>query len=395
MGSIHRIYWADMPPSFEGPLLRERWRLGPRLGQGGQARTYLARDERRPDRTVVIKKLVLSEGEGWKRFDLFEREIRTLKELSHPGIPKLLETFEDPPGTYYLVMERAPGATLRTIAKKVRFTDQELRDVLLRLLDILEYLHERKPAVIHRDIKPANILRALDGKISLVDFGGVAAALRDEGGSTVVGTFGYMAPEQLHGAATPVTDLYGLGATIVALAGGIEPERVPRKGLRMDLERHLAGTDPDLRALLAKLTDPEPEERPSSAAEARALVSVRKPKPLVVMPSPASHLEEHDELFDFSDGSVPQPLRVLLRTALLFVGIVGAVSLWVVDVLIVPFIYAVARAFYARSKWPRLSDKERAARKFLREGRDGFRAMRKRSLGGPRNRLHLPRPKKS
>jgi len=386
-----------MPPSFDGPLLRDRWRLGPRLGHGGQARTYLARDERHPDRIVVIKKLVLSAEDGWKRFDLFEREVRTLKELSHPGIPKLLETFEDPAGTFYLVMERAPGATLRAIAKKVRFTDDELRDVLVRLLDILEYLHARKPTVIHRDIKPANIVRALDGKISLVDFGGVAAALRDEGGSTVVGTFGYMAPEQLHGAATPATDLYGLGATIVALAGGVEPERVPRKGLRMDLRRHLSGADPDLRELLEKLTDPDPDERPASAAEARAMVRARKPKPapLVARPAPASHLEEHDELFDFSDGSVPTPFRVLLRIALLFVGIVGAVSLWVVDVLVVPFIYAIARAFSARQKWPRLTDKERAARKFLREGRDGFRAMRKRSLGGPRNRLHLPRPKKS
>ena len=108
-----------------------------------------------------------------------------------------------------------------------------------RVLDILVYLHGRSPPVIHRDLKPANILRAPDGTVSLVDFGGVTGALREEGGSTVVGTYGYMAPEQLHGAAGPATDLVrALGATIVSLAGGVEPEKVARKGLRMDLDRH-------------------------------------------------------------------------------------------------------------------------------------------------------------
>ena len=62
------------------------------------------------------------------------------------------------------------------------------------MLEVLRYLHNLKPPVVHRDIKPANIIRADDGTIALVDFGGVRAAVRDKGGSTVVGTFGYMAP---------------------------------------------------------------------------------------------------------------------------------------------------------------------------------------------------------
>src|SRR5262249_21134809 len=320
---------------------------------------------------------------------------KVLKGLTHPGIPKLLEALEEPPGTFCLVMERAPGVTLRSLAKKVRFTDDELRDVAARVLDIVDYLHARKPAVIHRDLKPANILRAADGRVSVVDFGGVAAALRGEGGSTVVGTFGYMAPEQLHGAATPATDLYGLGATIVALAGGVEPERVPRKGLRMDLAKHLPSMDSSLRDVLERMTDPDPERRPASAAETKRLLlaqakQVRRPEPAAPLPIKTSPPHDPDELFDFTDGSVPPPLRAFLRVALLAMGVLGSVALWTADILVVPFIYAVARAFSARQKWPRLAAKERSARRFLREGRDGFRAMRRRSLGLPRKRLELP-----
>src|SRR5690606_3027281 len=124
----------------------------------------------------------------------------------------------------------------------------------------------RSPPVIHRDIKPTNLVRAADGRVSLVDFGGVREAGRS-GGSTMIGTFGYMAPEQLHGQAGPATDLYALGATIVALAGGVEPEDVPRVGLRMDLERHLPGLAPRLRKVLAWMVEPDPTARPRRAAD--------------------------------------------------------------------------------------------------------------------------------
>src|SRR5690606_14302015 len=140
---------------------------------------------------------------------LFERETRVLKNLRHPCIPRYIASFESEPGVFNLVMERKPGASLRAIATRVHFTDRELRDVLGRVLDILEHLHGRTPPVIHRDIKPANMVRDAKGNIALVDFGGVRDALRENGGSTVIGTFGYMAPEQLHGQATPATDIYG------------------------------------------------------------------------------------------------------------------------------------------------------------------------------------------
>src|SRR5512135_1489027 len=253
MLSTHRM------GGFDGPLIAGRYRLGPRLGKGSQVEIFLARDDKASpvapsdEREVVVKRM---QPRGtWKSFELFEREAKVLSQLRHAGVPRHLATIEEPPGTFNLVMQRVPGENLRDLVARRRLSETELRDVLVRCLEILDYLHTRTPAVIHRDIKPSNIVRAPDGRCALVDFGGVLDAAREKGGSTVVGTFGYIAPEQLHGQATSATDIYALGATIVSLAGGIEPEDVPRKGLRMDLDRHLPSLDPGLRAALAAMTD--------------------------------------------------------------------------------------------------------------------------------------------
>ncbi len=259
------------------------------MGHGGQADTFLARDERAPagtERVVVVKQFHLSKRavSGWKPFELFEREVRTLKSLRHPGIPRFLDSFESEPGVFNLVMERAPGATLWAYRKKVRFTDAELRDILRKTLDILAYLHGLNPPVVHRDIKPTNLVRSTDGAVSLIDFGGVRDALRADGGSTMIGTFGYMAPEQLHGEASPATDLYGLGATLIALAGDVEPEKVPRSGLRMDLAAHLPQMEPRLRAALAAMTLPDPAERPKRAADVLAMLQAPPPQALAARP---------------------------------------------------------------------------------------------------------------
>src|SRR4051812_22927979 len=260
--------------AFDGPMIGGRYRLGPRLGKGSQGEIHLARDEKAKgseDREVIVKRL-MPRG-TWKSFELFEREAKVLSQLRHAGVPRHFATIEEPPGTFNLVMQRAPGENLRELAARRRLSETELRDGPVRCLEILDYLHTRTPVVVHRDIKPSNIMRAPDGRCALVDFGGVLDGARARGGPTIIGTFGYMAPEQLHGQATPATDIYALGATIVALAGGIEPEDVPRKGLRMDLDRHLPSFDPGLRAVLTAMTDPDPDRRPQRARDVVALLA--------------------------------------------------------------------------------------------------------------------------
>jgi serine/threonine protein kinase len=360
---------------FDGPLLAGRWRLGPRVGGGSQGELYLALDTqkgKRAEQEPVIVKRFTPRG-TWKSFELFEREAKVLSQLRHAGIPRHFATIEEPPGTFNLVMERAPGEDLRALAKRRRLSEHELRDILVRTLEILDYLHTRQPAVVHRDIKPSNLVRAPDGKIALVDFGGVLDAARDKGGSTIVGTFGYMAPEQLHGRATPATDIYALGATIVALAGGVEPEDVPRKGLVMDLDKHLPALDAGLRRALVAMTDPDPDKRPQRARDVatlltRALPPASKPEPTLTRTRPGT-MSRHRLLF----ADVGEPLGTLLRFCVLGFGAGGWLGMagLRVSITIVTTLIAII-AFPARRKVVGVS---RELDAMLAEGQGGFTDM--------------------
>jgi len=363
--------------AYAGPLLGGRYRIGPRLGHGSQGEIFLARDEKAKgaDETHVVVKRLTPRG-TWKSFELFERETKVLSQLRHPGVPRHLATLEEPPGTFNLVMQRMPGENLRDFAKRRRLSETELRDVLIRCLEILDYLHTRTPAVVHRDIKPSNIMRAPnDGRCALVDFGGVLEAAREKGGSTIVGTFGYMAPEQLHGQAVPATDIYALGATIVALAGGVEPEDVPRKGLRMDLDRHLPSLERGFRAALSAMTDPDPERRPQRARDVVALLARSKPPP----PDDAGARSDARALVSRETGQlaprklfsdIQEPLGTLLRLGVLSFGFSGWVGMAAVrlSLTIVFYTFAVL-AFPARRQ---VVGAGREIDSMLAEGQGGF-----------------------
>ncbi len=119
------------------------------------------------------------------------------------------------------------------------------------------------------------------------------------------------------------TDIYALGATIVSLAGGIEPEDVPRKGLRMDLERHLPSLDPTLRDALTAMTDPDPEQRPQRARDVVALLArpprVRTPTRPDALARTGPTAVAPRRLF----GDIQEPLGTLLRLGVLGFGAGG------------------------------------------------------------------------
>ena len=314
-------------PGFDGPLLGGRYRLGPKLGKGSQGDVFLAIDMKAKgadDREVIVKRLTPSQT--WKSFELFEREAKVLSQLRHSGVPRHFASLEEPPGTFNLVMQRVPGENLRQLAARRRISELQLRDILIRSLEILDYLHTRVPAVIHRDLKPSNIVRSPDGKVSFVDFGGVTDARTDRG-STIVGTYGYMAPEQLHGQATPATDIYALGATMVALAGGIEPEDVPRKGLAMDLAKHLPALDAGFRSVLTRMTDPDPDKRPQKARDVVALLAesskLQLPKPNVPTTRALERVKAAGPPARRIFTDVPEPLGTFLRLGVLGFGASG------------------------------------------------------------------------
>jgi hypothetical protein len=145
-----------------------------------------------------------------------------------------------------------------------RADEKEVARIAKELLTILQYLGSRRPAVVHRDVKPSNIViegGKTGGRVFLVDFGGVQAVAATGGmpGSTVIGTYGFMAPEQFRGAAQPASDLYGLGATVLFMLSGRPPSAFPVDRLRLDLSSVAMG--PVLEALVEGLLEPVLEDR--------------------------------------------------------------------------------------------------------------------------------------
>jgi serine/threonine protein kinase len=262
---------------MNGQVLGDRYEVQQLLGKKTGRRTLLARDLLSGD-LVVVKLLSFNNDFEWDDLKLFEREAETLKTLSHPSIPSYLDYFEvDLPTLkgFGLVQTYIPAQSLEKYIKAGRtFTENEVKQIAKALLDILIYLHDRKPPTVHRDIKPSNILLTNRsgnnvGQLYLVDFGSVqTAAIEEEGTRTVVGTYGYMPPEQFGGRTVPASDLYSLGATLIYLVTGSHPADLPQKDLRIQFEQ-AATLSPSFTNWLAWMTQPSLDKRFSSAPEAR------------------------------------------------------------------------------------------------------------------------------
>jgi serine/threonine protein kinase len=238
------------------------------LGEGSQGATYVAADAEN-GRDVAIKRFDVRGARGWKDVELAERETRVLATIDHPLVPRYIEHFEED-GALYLVMERVEGETLEAIRKRDgALPEAEVRRFLACADRALTYLHGRGSPVVHRDLKPSNVVRRPDGSYVFVDFGAVSESLFRRGSSTIVGTMGYMAPEQLQGRALPASDVYAVGATALAALTGVEPETLPHKGLRVDVRAALAGrASPELAASLERMLEPDPDLRAPSIGAA-------------------------------------------------------------------------------------------------------------------------------
>jgi serine/threonine protein kinase len=257
-------------------VLDERYEVQQQLGKKAGRRTLLARDLETQE-LVVIKLLSFSNDFEWDDLKLFEREAETLKSLSHPAIPRYLDYFEvNSPQLkgFALVQTYIPAKTLEEYIKAGRtFTETELKDIAKSLLGILVYLHNQNPSVIHRDIKPSNILLGdrsgnSTGQVYLVDFGSVQNVAATEGGTiTIVGTYGYMPPEQFSGRTVPASDLYSLGATLIYLLTGVHPANLPQKDLRIQFE-HLTNLSIAFTYWLRLMIEPSLERRLTSTQEA-------------------------------------------------------------------------------------------------------------------------------
>ncbi len=212
------------------------------LGQGGFGVTYLAQDNNL-DREVAIKEFMpreiaardnnytihsinadMSDKLAWA-MERFIREARTLSKFNHNNIVRVYSVFEEN-NTAYMVMSYEHGMSFHEkLLRDGRPSEDELKDMLLGLLDGLEELHEAR--FIHRDIKPGNIFIRDDGTAILLDFGSARQAIGEETMTlTKVVTPGYAPFEQYYGRSDmqgPWTDIYSLGATCYKAITGEPP----------------------------------------------------------------------------------------------------------------------------------------------------------------------------
>lgn len=274
------------------PRVGGRYALLQRVGGGSSGVVFRATDVQTGD-AVAVKEVMLGGLDTDKARQLATREAAVLRQLTHPGIPGWRDEVTVGIGrsaSLYLVQDFVDGQDLQAGLASRRWSEREVLSMMVEVLDILDYLHTRHPPVVHRDVKPANLIRHTDGRLVLVDFGAVRDALRTAGtgGSTVAGTFGYMAPEQFVGHAVPATDLFALGMTAVTLLSREEPAGLFDRAGRLDWER-VVSVSPGATALLRTLLEADPDARPRAAAVVRrrvqALLDGRDVFPTPLRPS--------------------------------------------------------------------------------------------------------------
>ncbi len=251
------------------------------LGSGGMGEVYLAHDTRL-GREIALKLLPVQFTTDGNRLRRFEQEAHAASTLSHPNVCMIHEVGETEDGRHYIAMEYVDGVTLRQHMTETRLKLSEVLDVAVQVASGIAAAHEVR--VVHRDIKPENIMLRRDGYIKVLDFGlakltelettDVAATLgkrvkTDTG--VVMGTSGYMSPEQARGLSVDGrTDIWSLGVVLYEMIAGCAPfvgatdsdvmvsilEREP-----LSLTQNLPEVPPELQRIVSKALRKDREER--------------------------------------------------------------------------------------------------------------------------------------
>jgi predicted Zn finger-like uncharacterized protein len=260
-----------------GSIIQNRYQVEAVLGQGGMGTTYKAFDVT-TQQTVAVKLLHFSRIQEWKALEMFEREARLLQQLNHPRIPAYvdylsIETSSDI--QFLLVQEYIAGKTLQQLVEEGwQGSEVEILDIFLQLAEILEYLHNLRPPVIHRDINPKNIIFSPANEVYLVDFGAVQEKIHTTflGGSTIVGTSGYVPFEQFSGQTVPASDYYALGATLLYMLTHRHPADFDTENLKPLFHPFLQAS-PNVILLLEGLLEPDIKQRVASLEQIQAILA--------------------------------------------------------------------------------------------------------------------------
>ncbi|MCA1490716.1 serine/threonine protein kinase [Ensifer sp. NBAIM29] len=254
----------------KGQVLNNTYEIEGVLGRGGTGEVYRA-SNRITGRVVAIKALKRELSANASYLELMKRE-EEMRSISHDAVVRYTDCSQTGDGHVYLVMDHIAGTPLSEWLERGGASPRDLLVVAHRVAEGLVATHERK--IVHRDLSPDNIILR-DGRPEeavIIDFG--IAKDSTTGARTIVGNefagkYEYAAPEQMHGRAEPRSDLYALGASLLATFRGSIPdvgqspgEIIRRKECRLDTS---AVPEP-LKTLIDDLTQPDPAHRPPSAA---------------------------------------------------------------------------------------------------------------------------------
>ena len=262
------------------------YRIVGKIGEGGMGEVYRANDERL-DRDVAIKVLPEEVAGDSDRLRRFEREAKALAKLTHPNILQIFEFGEDQ-GVTFAVTELLEGETLRERVEQGPLAWRRAVEFGAAIADGLAAAHGA--GIVHRDLKPENVFLSVDGRIKVLDFGlakveegpveeleTVTSPPPDTTAGTMLGTIGYMAPEQVRGEPADVrSDVFALGCVLHEMLTGASPFR--RDTMAEAMAAILRDDPPsvsipeveqtsELSRILARCLEKHPEQRFQSAAD--------------------------------------------------------------------------------------------------------------------------------
>ena len=297
-------------PLMSASLLNHRYRIIKALAEGGFGKTFLVEDTQMPSRRhCVIKQLKPMHA----RPDVFRivqarfsREAAVLEAVSKGNnqVPDLYAYFEEG-GQFFLVQEWIEGSPLIELVQE-DWPEDRVRSLLINCLKALAPIHQQN--IIHRDIKPGNIiLRRSDNLPCLIDFGAVkelmSTVVRQSGqakSSLVIGTPGFMSPEQAAGRPTFSSDLYSLSLTMVFLFTGRSPAELPTDSQTGEVlwTQFAPNASDRIKAVLSRAIHPYTQNRYATAADMLAALSTntlehvqRQAQTAVSQPSGSSSLQ--------------------------------------------------------------------------------------------------------
>ncbi|MDO4475667.1 MAG: protein kinase [Lachnospiraceae bacterium] len=207
-----------------GAFLQNRYEIVSRIGSGGMADVYKAKDHKL-NRFVAVKVLKQEFREDKEFLSKFRVEAQSAAGLSHPNIVNVYDVGEDQ-GINFIVMELVEGISLKNyIGKKGKLSVREATSIALQVAAGLETAHNNE--IVHRDVKPENIIISLNGKVKIADFGIARAASSKTINSSAMGSVHYSSPEQTRGGYSDAkSDIYSMGITLYEMLTG----RVPYDG---------------------------------------------------------------------------------------------------------------------------------------------------------------------